>query len=1468
MVSYNSTPVTVTFTGADSSTETFTNVSLPDFNGGGTINQSLMVNGSVTNNLLDQTVFQVTDVGAGGTGNSSNGAFNTYTIEELTFVLNSQLASEQLSSITLSTGGFAPGLLGVTVLLGSGPTPTPTPTPTPSPTPTPTPTPTPSSTPTPSPTLSPTPTPIPTPSTTPSPTPTPTPTPTPSSTPTPTPSPTVAGAPVFTLQPVDRIGYVGYPVTFSALATAYSSPGYQWYANGQIINGATSANFTNHSFQTYNAGTYYVVATNAFGSTKSNVVNLSAAAPSPTPTPVSGPTPDMQPIASLGVSTPQYGNIVPATIQFTVSAYDSQGHLDTGFNGSAAVYPQTWGINDSGASPTAFVSFINGEGTFSLSYTSPAPVDNSATTGYYVTVQTGSITATSGTFNVENPPTPPGPTPTPAPPGPAVAFTFDLSFGTGAGYFSYPSTVTLNAVDARGNIATSYNGGVSIYSVDGSGSLSDGQSSYYAVLTNGTGTFQLTWNPPYNVNPNDIYFYSLIAYDSTTSGIAGGSGEIGVSVQYKPTPSPTTLPIVVSEQPADVTAVEGQSASFSAVFTASVPVQYTWTMTPDGGQTFQNVQNSGVFSGADTPTLTILAVTTAMSGYQFALHGENYGLLYTSSNSATLTVNPLPPTTAIGYEFTTLAGVAGQKGSADGKGGAARFFSPFGLAVDGAGYVFVADTGNSTIRKIAPDGTVSTVAGTAGSTGHRDGQGSAARFDHPLGIAVDSHGNLYVADTGNYILRSITPSGVVSTTFGEPGIQGTQDSHGTLGSGGPKFESPVSVSLDSSGALLVADGNAIRRTVGDVLNFSQDNAMETVMGDALAPDGFSGGYTLETTGETGLLSGPMGVVANGVGDAFVADTGNSAIRELYTMESNGGTPWYIYTLLGGPNGSSPLTRPSGIARDAQKNLYVSDTGSQSIIEISGGVVSTLAGSGKAGSADGIGTAAEFNGPYGIAIDGAGNLYVADTKNNTIRKGTKRTYALPPTIITQPVSQSVGPNAPVTFSVAANGNSLSYQWALNGAGIAGATGPSYSLPFAKAQDSGSYAVTVTNAGGKVTSQAAILSILPSDGLAFTSQPQSYGVSFGSTVVLSVGAGIGGAKAGALTPRAIGSGSGTNYQWYLNGRLLADGGGISGSQSATLVLGGGSADSGNYACLVSDASGSVLSQASRIVVLPGSDPGRIINVSSRGEVGTGANNLIAGFVVGGSGTSGAQRVLVRASGPALVPFNVQGALADPMVQLYSTAQGGGLLDSNSAWGGASLISSTAYGVGAFAWNSPSSKDSALSEVLRPGPYSANVSGANGDSGIALAEVYDATAGGTYTPSSPRLINVSARNHVGTGGNVLIAGFVIGGSSAKTVLIRGSGPALIPFGVAGTLPDPELQLFKSNADGTSTLIQADSGWGGSAQIAATAANVGAFSWGTAATPDSAILVTLPPGAYTAQVSGASGDTGIALVEVYDVQ
>ncbi len=382
-----------------------------------------------------------------------------------------------------------------------------------------------------------------------------------------------------------------------------------------------------------------------------------------------------------------------------------------------------------------------------------------------------------------------------------------------------------------------------------------------------------------------------------------------------------------------------------------------------------------------------------------------------------------------------------------------------------------------------------------------------------------------------------------------------------------------------------------------------------------------------------------------------------------------------------------------------------------------------------------------------------------------------------------------------------------------------------------------------------STVTVISDTAQAGPAFASGPESLVVNAGAPVILNASAG------GA---------SGVTYRWFANGLPLSDGAGISGSSTGMLYLTGSAtqADTGTYACVATNGVGSTSSRAAALTVVNTPTPGRLINLSCRSLVGTGANVMIAGFVVGGAGTSGSQSLLLRASGPALVPFGVDGVLPDPDLEILNSGSTVPF-SANAGWGGDALASSAASAVGAFPWADPQSLDSALVQSLPAGPYTSIVYGASGDSGVALAEIFDATPPGSYSPATPRLTNISARAMVGQGDNVQIAGFIIGGTTSETVLIRASGPALAPLGVSGALADPQLQL--KNADG---VVASNTGWGGNAQIAAASAAVGAFPWGASPTPDSAILITLPPGAYTAEVSGASGDTGVALVEVYEVR
>jgi hypothetical protein len=278
---------------------------------------------------------------------------------------------------------------------------------------------------------------------------------------------------------------------------------------------------------------------------------------------------------------------------------------------------------------------------------------------------------------------------------------------------------------------------------------------------------------------------------------------------------------------------------------------------------------------------------------------------------------------------------------------------------------------------------------------------------------------------------------------------------------------------------------------------------------------------------------------------------------------------------------------------------------------------------------------------------------------------------------------------------------------------------------------------------------------------------------------------------------------------------------------------------------------VSEANGPVYISFQSPARLTNLSVRSYSGTGSELLIAGFVI----TGGSKTVLVRGDGPALASFGIAGAMQDVNLVLLNSASA--VIGQNNGWGGSSSLGAVFSQVGAFSLPS-ASLDSALVEKLGPGSYTAEVGGAGSSTGVALAEIYDADMG---TPVS-RLVNASARTLVGTGANVTIVGFVIGGSGVERLVVRAVGPGLSQFGVQGALSNPILTLFDSNGHS----IYSNTGWGGTTALASAFATVGAFSL-QPGSADSALLVSLPAGSYSAQVSGAAGGTGVALVELYEV-
>jgi len=691
------------------------------------------------------------------------------------------------------------------------------------------------------------------------------------------------------------------------------------------------------------------------------------------------------------------------------------------------------------------------------------------------------------------------------------------------------------------------------------------------------------------------------------------------------------------------------------------------------------------------------------------------------------------------YTISELAGPPppGANGYLDGVGNAARFNLALSIATDSSGNIYVADSNNNVIREVTAAGVVSTFAGAAGISGSLDGLASSARFNGPRGVAVDGSGNVYVADTGNNTIRKITPSGFVTTPAGLAGSAGDVDGTG----GRARFNIPIAVAADSAGNVYVTGGSSTIRKM------TPAGVVTTLAGTA-GKDGYVDG-----AGTVALFNEPHGIAVDGAGIVYVAD---GKVRKI--------TPsGFVTTLVGSPQ----VFEPTAIAVDSSGYVYVTEEGGDdNIMRISpAGAVTSLAlnfsGGPFSGSSPGYPSL-----PDGIAVDGLGRVYASDAMVNAI-------YVAVPTpvrpfINASPVSQVVNVGASTSLSVSAGGSGLAYQWQLNGVNIPGATYCTLNLQNVGSSQAGSYTAVITNTLGSVTSSPATLT--------------------------------------------------TNVSSYL------------------------------------------------------------YNISSRAPVGFGPyQNIVAGFFTDGSGS---KNVVVRGVGPGLA--SVDGSLPNQLLlypELTLFNGNAAALATSIAWGGGQTLVNAFANVYAFPLQ-PNSTDTALFMSVPAGSgigYTAEVDALNNVEGIALVEVYDYDAF-SGMPAS-HLINISTRAAVGSGNNVLVAGFWIFGSTSQSLLIRAVGPGLASSNPALnglTLAKPNLTLY----DASGNVIASNLGWsnapvpGNSTVVAgiqpattAIMSKVGATAI-AAGSADCAMVVTLPSNAgYTVQVDGTNSTTGIALVEVYNV-
>lgn len=779
--------------------------------------------------------------------------------------------------------------------------------------------------------------------------------------------------------------------------------------------------------------------------------------------------------------------------------------------------------------------------------------------------------------------------------------------------------------------------------------------------------------------------------------------------------------------------------------------------------------------------------------------------------------------------------------------GGGHFVSPDGILVDATtGDLIIADRAQDKITRIANTGTVKWTFGSA--TG-----GAPDEMHGPCGLAMDSTGAIYITEHGETLS---TPAGaggsfVSKYTVSSTGAAQRQFRVGGTGTGNGQFATtgPYGIAV-ASNRLLVSDGF---------------NARVEVFGlDGTYLSQFSVPNTL-----------PLGLYVDASGNLWVAESsgqGDGPIQRVEKMTTAGVSSGVALT-----SANPSLSLPFDAVVDAATNkAYVADYVNHrvAIFDLSASSSGSTSGGSTTGGSTTGGTTTGGTSTGGTTTGGT-------STGGTTTGGTSTGGTTTGGTTTGGTSTGTGSGTTAIASVTVPGNgtyragdALLFTVHFNSAvKIVAAAGhaedddgkDAKSKEDDKSDDNNesspsdsaalSIGWTAIAAAGQPgdSGRAVLVGPIASTELTFKYQvhgndraPQ--GILLDSSITVPSGVTITDADGHALSAAQLKI---TWPQNPLTGVVLVPANESKHDDDVTIGATGGSSGSTSNA---SSGGGN------------GKKEARFVNLSSRVHVkhGDASHAVVVGFVVSGTGS---QSVLVRAVGPSLSGFGITDGLTDPTLSVQNSS--GQILATNAGWNNDSLVSATALRVGAFGLRA-GSHDSAVVLALPPGAYTATIAGGKSD-GEALIEVYDALSAGASV--APQLVNMSTRGFVDEDGN-LIAGFVVQGTAPKRVLVRAVGPGLGAFGVTGALSDPVLEVH----DASGATVAKNNNWtvpqpldathpaAPAADIAAAAATTGAFPLANGS-KDSAVVVTLNPGAYTAVVTGAAHASGAILVEMYEL-